>query len=462
MAQLLSNLPNRALIKFGKHQVNSETAQPIVWMVADKNHSGYPSNSVTLITEKIIDLRAYDGKEETWGMGYVDYGVSNINQWLNSDAAANKWYSAAYIDDAPPTDSTTVFSTEYQSRPGFLYNFTTSEKLALLPTSITVQNRNDISSVITTKVFIPSLWEVLGTHSYADGSSRLACFSSGEVRCVMTSQAYTHTTSGSKPSSVSDYHTYYCRSTYGEYVCGVSSSGQSDFLRAFDGSLGIRPMINLTASTLVSDTTDSDGCYTIFYNQTPVISGTNGGLGVKSAEFGQTYTITDGNNDAVTVTEYIDNVVLRSYVATLGATNTFSVTGNAWRKLSNGNHTLKIVATDGFATIDRTYNFTKSVTKLVVQRATPLDSSTQPKSILVTVVKVIPDGATFKVEACNNAYDASPTWEDITTKVTQGRIYDFTNKTKTASNWGVNVRVTVNRNGKAGACYITEIGGNFE
>ena len=52
MAQFLSNLPVGALIKFGKHKVGSEEAQPIIWIVADKNHSGYPANSVTLITQK--------------------------------------------------------------------------------------------------------------------------------------------------------------------------------------------------------------------------------------------------------------------------------------------------------------------------------------------------------------------------------------------------------------------------
>ena len=63
MAQALSNLPIGAKVKFGKHSVNGETAQPITWVVVAKNHTGYPSNSVTLLTEKIIDLRAFDAKE---------------------------------------------------------------------------------------------------------------------------------------------------------------------------------------------------------------------------------------------------------------------------------------------------------------------------------------------------------------------------------------------------------------
>ena len=60
MAQILSNLPLGALIKFGKHQVGTETAEPIIWMVADKNHSGYPANSVTLNAQKIIDTYVFN------------------------------------------------------------------------------------------------------------------------------------------------------------------------------------------------------------------------------------------------------------------------------------------------------------------------------------------------------------------------------------------------------------------
>jgi hypothetical protein len=81
---------------------------------------------------------------------------------------------------------------------------------------------------------------------------------------------------------------------------------------------------------------------------------------------------------------------------------------------------------------------------------------------MMVVTRVIPSSATFKVEVCNNGYDSTPTWEDATTKVLSGLVYQFTNTTKTSSNWGVKYRVTVNRNGAAGACYVSAIGGNFE
>ena len=40
MAQLLSNLPIGAKVKFGKHSINGETALPITWVVVAKNHTG--------------------------------------------------------------------------------------------------------------------------------------------------------------------------------------------------------------------------------------------------------------------------------------------------------------------------------------------------------------------------------------------------------------------------------------
>ena len=43
---------------------------------------------------------------------------------------------------------------------------------------------------------------------------------------------------------------------------------------AYCGYYGLRPACNLSSDLLVSDTTDSDGCYTIVYNQPPTAPGT--------------------------------------------------------------------------------------------------------------------------------------------------------------------------------------------
>ena len=473
MAQLLSNLPNRALIKFGKHQVASETAQPIIWMVVDKNHSGYPANSVTLITQKIIDLRAYDAKEpnntsnnNARSRGNTDYELSNINAWLNSSASAGNWYTPTHTYDAPPDDTNALYGTSYQSRPGFLYNFTELERFSILSTTLNVKN----SKKVTTKVFLPSVVEAGGESTNDDGSVKFSGFSGTDSIGYLTSQAYGNTTSVNKPEKIGDYWEYLSRTNNGQSIYTVRSASTQIYEQPCAGTVGVRPVINLAANLKISDTVDSDGCYTVLPQSAPVISGSNTDLGTKgnyytttngfpsTLGFTQTYKVTDADNDPVTVTEYIDNVKIRSYVATSGATNTFDVTGNTWMKLANGVHTMKITATDGFDEATRTYTFTKSVGLLAVQRATPIASSTKPAHIIVTVAKNIPDGAEMKVYVCNNGFDNAIVWEEIQ----PGEIYAFSNSSKTSGQWGVNVRVTVDRKGKEGACYITEIGGNFK
>ena len=59
MPQLLSNLPVGAKVK----DLNTKYyGKSIVFQIIDKNHPGYPANSVTLITERIITLKAFDAK----------------------------------------------------------------------------------------------------------------------------------------------------------------------------------------------------------------------------------------------------------------------------------------------------------------------------------------------------------------------------------------------------------------
>ena len=466
MPQLLSNLPNRALIKFGSHSVASEAVQPIIWMVADKNHSGYPSDSVTLITEKIIDQRAFDASESGKSYGNTNYQLSNIHQWLNSVGTAGNWYSASHSTDRAPNDSYTARGTGYESRPGFLYNFTDSERRAILTTSLTIKT-GTVVSTFSAKVFLPSQMEVVGFGQYSTDST-LACFATGTTVGKLTNQVFTNGKSPStyKPTSIDKGYRYLTRSSKddSEIILISDDNGASETNYPYYGDLGVRPVVNLSANTKISDTTDSDGCYTVLPQSLPEITGLTDGQTNRSEGFSLNYTIKEADGEAVTVTEYIDNVKIRSYVATIGANNEFSVKGATWFKLASGAHTLKVVATDGYDTVTREYNFIREVSPIKVQFATAKVSDTMPTRLLVTLVRVIPEGANLLVEACNNGFDASPVWETVdVSNGTSGFKHVFTNtKKETDKKWGVNIRVTVNRNGAAGACYITEVGGNFE
>lgn len=75
MAKKLNALPVGAKVKDSQ---SSYFGKPIIWQVADKNHVGYPSNAVTLITEKIICLKPADAREPSNSDGNrQSYGNNN-------------------------------------------------------------------------------------------------------------------------------------------------------------------------------------------------------------------------------------------------------------------------------------------------------------------------------------------------------------------------------------------------
>jgi hypothetical protein len=579
MAQKLSNLPIGAKIKFGRHSVNSESPWDLVWVLVAKNHNStpaYPTNSVTFLTEKIIDLRCVDAEEsrnpnaDIREYGNVRYSLSNLDQWLNKDDPSGAWFEATHQYDTPPdTTYAAIHWTHYEERPGFMYLFTNDEKAAILDTNIRVMlpqvGTPRPTEDIVRKIFIPSLPEVGLTYDDAgpvnDGNVWEYFVNNSNV-AYPTAQVCDNTLSELKPANITDSWQYWARSASadGHSIACITSRGRQSSTYPTMGDGGVRPAMNLSSEQMVSDSTDSNGYYTIVFNlapftpssliipnkiyggksnviswsvatdpndervtyqlecsvnggtynqiysgesttyahlvpfgttsvayrvkatdpsgessayktsatitvinnYAPVISGADANLGVKSSGFTGTYTITDANNNAVTVTEAIDGVQIRSLVATLGQAITYGVSENTWLALPNGSHTLTIRATDGIDTSVRTYTFTKLVNTLKIQNATPWVSSTMPSRIMLVVTRNIPSAATFKVEVCNNGYDASPTWEDCTDAVRSGLVHVFSNAKKTATNWGVLVRVTVARNGATGACYISAIGGNFE
>jgi hypothetical protein len=575
MAQLLNSLPIGARVKFGKYSVNGETAQPIVWFVVAKNHSSipaYPADSITLLTEKVIDYRAFDAgepnnpDEDRAECGNNRYSLSNIDQWLNKDSGGDQWYSAQHSADQAPTALYVGDGGAYSTRPGFLNAFTERERNIIQNTTIRVGKPSvdgggyeDISR----KVFLASVTEVgLGNENgipegskweYLDSESRIAC---------STDQACKYTTISGRPGHAYDDVDWWLRTPYfssSHAAHYVSQVGTGSVSVTYYTSFGVRPALNLMSNIGVSDTTDDDGCYTLTPNTTPpspstinlppiyggkanliswgnvidpdgqavtyqlecsindgaytqiysgasttyahlvpfgtsrvayrvkatdivgessayktsatvtvinnnapVISGADSNLGVKTDGFFGAYQIDDADGATVTVTEAIDGVQIRALVVTSGMLTTYDISGNTWLTLPNGSHTFTITATDGIDTSVRTYTFTKLVESFTIQNATPWDASSRPSRIMLVITRNIPSGAKFKVEVCNNGYDANPMWESATAAVTSGLVHPFVNNVCSANKWGVLVRVTVERNGASGACYVSAIGGNFE
>lgn len=556
----------------------SRFGSKIVFKIADKNHSGYPSNSVTLITEKIIQLMCFDAKEASNSNGdrkqYGNnrYQHSNIMQWLNSNAAAGTWYSAKHSADAPPTNANVWNNyNEYDAWAGFLAMLDPKFVAELLTTTQTVA-RNTVTDggsyeTVTSKMFLPSTTEVglANENNIAEGTL-LALFSNDASRVAYpTAQCVSNSEYTNSNFSTSKGWYWWLRTPYSSNASGVrnvNADGSLHYTNACRGNNGVRPLCNLKSSILVSDSPNSDGNYTVIYNsapsappsitapatcysgqniniscaaatdpdgdaltycfersynsgawtqvqasasrtfteavstawntlkyrvrakdsygnysayttsgdiavihnQPPVISGSNADLGTKRGDFTYQYSVTDPDGDTVNVVEKIDGKTIETKNAiTLGATQTLSVSGNTFTALTNAQHTITITATDSAGnSAVRTLTFTKSIAGFVITLSTPLEANSQPTRANIKVTRDIPAGGTFKVEATNNPFDASPVWEDCTNAVVQGVAHVFTNKINTAAQYGMNIRVTVQRGDALTACWVSGIGGNFE
>lgn len=203
---------------------------------------------------------------------------------------------------------------------------------------------------------------------------------------------------------------------------------------------------------------------TVDNNTAPAItcSTANGGnLGTKTSGFSVSYSVSDADNDTVTVTEKMDGTVKRTYTATNGGSNSFAVTGEYFQKLLNGSHTIVISATDNKATTNYTIYFTKSVTTAVITLEEPMEADDTISICAITVAGSIPADAEYKVEVTNNAKDTNPVWEDCTTESKNGRNYLFSNETA-ANGFAFNFRVTAKRGTSNVGGYITSIQGGFQ
>lgn len=217
---------------------------------------------------------------------------------------------------------------------------------------------------------------------------------------------------------------------------------------------------NATSTYVTSETRTVDN------NAIPVItSSTTSGtdLGTKEDGFDLTYTVTDADNDTVTVKEYLDGVLKRTYTATLGQSNTVQcVTAANWQKVLNGAHTIKVVANDTKAdSTPYTVTFTKAVYEASITLAEPMDADDAITVMVLNVLGSIPADADLEVLVTNNANDTEPVWEDATQDVKNGNNHVFTNQTAT-NGFAFNFKVNVGRGTSNTGGYITSIGGAFQ
>lgn len=233
----LNSLTSGSKVKLGTY--NGETLK---WIVARDS----VTQDLRLVLDKdsvtAIGTMQYDAKEPNnpdssrKTSGNNKYSVSNINQWLNSDGAANEWYASQHEYDAPP---------DYQNKAGFLNEWSDSDKSVLQEANWTTTLSEVDGGGMDTfsqKIVLMSTTE-LGLEEDT-GGNRLDIFNSDGDRAT-----------GS----------YYCtRTPYlsnSSRVRDVMTTGALSGINA-NGSDGVRPICVPNPSSPISGP-DNEGYYTI-------------------------------------------------------------------------------------------------------------------------------------------------------------------------------------------------------
>ena len=306
---------------------------------------------------------------------------------------------------------------------------------------------------LSTKVFLLSGYEVGWTTSddrnFPKDGIRLAYFGSG---------------SGGNSKRVayngSSAAMWWLRSPYtgnNNGVWGVSTDGSRSSYWC-SNSYGVRPAFILPSTLVVSD----DG--TVSVNTAPTVSTDGAALGRKNVAFAWKYTVRDADGDTLTVTEKLDGKIAKTRTGVASGTAlTFEQTASAagFQKILNGNHTITVEVSDGKETVSTSATFTKAVHAASVTLAEPLAVEGDITVAVLQVTGSIPDDAKFKAEVTNNAKDAAPVWQDVTTEVRKGVNIVFENKTATAGA-AFNFRVSVERGASGEGGYIEAVSGAFE
>lgn len=297
----MSTLPVGAVVKSVNTKYNGAAIRFIVGHQA--------SDRVKLVTERIITMKPFDAKESSnpnssrASYGNNRYSQSNIDQWLNSAAAAGGWYSARHSYDAPPS-SANVWSNynEYDQEAGFLLYFEANFRNALLDDTITIA-KNTVtdgggSETITRKVRLLTETEVgLGNENgIAEGTVWSYFNSVARRQAYPTAEAVSQSEYKESGLNASAYWYYWLATPNAGSANDarfVTSDGSLGYYNAWHGYYGVRPALFLAPGTLVSDTADTDGAYIIQWNQPPTTP-TNISHGTPRA--GQPLAITTGGS----------------------------------------------------------------------------------------------------------------------------------------------------------------------
>ena len=214
-----------------------------------------------------------------------------------------------------------------------------------------------------------------------------------------------------------------------------------------------RKFDNLTlnkTNTIEITVSDSNGASAIRrytfkkVNTNPVVTVTNSNLGEQNKPFNFSFKAADPDGDDITVKVYVDDVQLQDLgKVTPNQSKTVSIGKLDYAKLLNGEHRIKIEATDSFGAKGTGYiTFSKKIDYCWYRLTKEVDA--QPTAVVVNPLTELAKGAKMTVKVSLNAKDTNPTWEVLPDDFI-GQKYNFKTKTKTADKWCIGVDIRIDR-----------------
>ena len=243
-SKTIADLPSKTKVKLGKYG-----SKDLIWLTTKNNAQEQflilspESTAISPFAGMMLDnaepTNPNSARKKSGNNRYIH---SNLHQWLNSDKPANEWYTAQHEYDAP---------LDYANIRGFLYEWSDVEKVALMNRQWKVDKAKldgSGSETFFAKVVIPSIVE-LGYTTY-DSSEFLDIFKTDDDR-------------------VCNDKNWWLRSPYTDYddtnvlVYQYGSKYQYPVIQKHL----VRPLVNIDPYTPVSESPDSDGCYTLMLSK---------------------------------------------------------------------------------------------------------------------------------------------------------------------------------------------------
>lgn len=396
----------------GSNVTLNENGSPVSFYVAKQNYeSGLNGTGRTLVVRK----DCYDKRR--WNSENVNtYATSTIDTWLNGT------YKKLLDSSIQKVMSTTKFK-------------------------YILGNRNTAVGTLERSVFLLSFTE-LGGKNYDKPDGTVLDIASDLLIAYLNGSAIDQWTR----TAASDSYSVGCLAYNGAY-------GGHD---ADNTTAGSRPAFTLP-DNLAIDTTGS-----VVVNAAPTVTCRDGAsgvkLGTKTAPWNFKYVPLDEDGDALTVKEKLDGVVKKTRTNVASGTElTFELASTAagFQKILNGSHTITIEVSDGTETTEFTATFDKAVYKAKITLTKPLAVAGDITVAIMAMVGQIPGDAKYTIEATNNAKDANPVWQDVTSEVDNSQNIVFKNHV-TTNGAAFAFRITVERGSSNTGGYISAVTGAFQ